>query len=81
LRTCTKALLILTVLCAPININDNVITVIGNATSPKNVFSLCSFYQQAGEDAVTTFGLTGYQEVEGRVKTFAFFSKLSASHN
>lgn len=52
---------VLALLSAPFNIGGNVWTVFGNAESEKNIYSLFSFYQRAGQDAVTILGLS-YQE-------------------
>lgn len=52
---------ILALLSAPFNIGGDVWTVFGNAESEKNMYSLFSFYQRAGQNAVTIFGLS-YQE-------------------
>lgn len=52
---------VLALLSAPFNISGTVWTVLGNAESEKNIYSLFSFYQRAGQDAVTIFGLS-YQE-------------------
>ncbi len=72
-----KDLAIIALLCLPLNINGNVFTVIGNASSSKSVYSVFSLYQRAdkdagnllgglyqkaGHDAVVLFGFQGYQE-------------------
>ena len=61
---------LLALLCAPVNINGNVFTMLGNAVSEKNVFSVCSLYQKAGQNAVTFFGLSGYQSAGQDAVTF-----------
>ena len=44
-------------LALPIDIGGNVFTIAGNAVAEKNIYSLFSVYQQAGQDAVTGLGL------------------------
>lgn len=56
-----KRTALIALLCLPININGNVFTVMGNATSEKSVYALFSIYQKAGQNAFTFFGLSGYQ--------------------
>lgn len=53
--------ILLAFLCMPININDNIFTVIGNATSEKNIYSIASLYQKAEKDAVAIVA-AGYQK-------------------
>lgn len=43
-----RELAIIALLCLPLNINGNVFTVLGNAESPKNAYSVFSLYQKAG---------------------------------
>lgn len=59
---CAKRITLIAVLCIPFNINGNVITVIGNATAERSIFSFFSLYQKAGNNAVTGVGLTAYQQ-------------------
>lgn len=47
-------------LCIPFSIKDNVITVLGNAVSQKNIISLCSIYQRAQGDT-TALVFSGWQ--------------------
>ena len=56
------ALALIAFLAMPFSINGNVFTLLGNATGDKNVYSLLSFYQQAGNDAVSIVGIVAYQE-------------------
>ncbi len=56
---------ILALLSAPFNIGGTVWTVAGNAESEKDVYALLSFYQCAGRNAVTLFGIPSYQIAGG----------------
>jgi hypothetical protein len=56
-----KRAAVIALLCAPINVNGNVFTVLGNAAAEKNNVSLCSVYQQAGHNAFTVVGPLNYQ--------------------
>lgn len=62
LKQCLQKLALLAVLCLPLNINGNIWTVFGNAVSEKNVYSVCSLYQEAKGDAISVVGLGGYQQ-------------------
>ncbi len=55
----------LALLCAPFNINGNVWTVLGNATSPRSVYSIFSFYQYAKKNAGMIFSFLSYQKARG----------------
>ena len=57
-----KRIALLVVLCIPLNINGNVFTVMGNATAEKDIYSVFSLYQKAGDNAYTIIGLAGYQQ-------------------
>ena len=61
-HTVRTRLVWLAFLCVPFNINGHVFTVLGNATSEKNILSICSLYQKAGRDTINIFGLAGYQK-------------------
>ncbi len=51
-----KGLLVLAILCLPINVGGNVFTVMGNAVAEKGIYSLFSIYQNAkGGSAFTVF--------------------------
>lgn len=67
------------ILCLPVNINGNLFTVIGNAKSSRDIYSVGSLYQKAtgdavtmlgagyqraGRDAINTMGLAGYQNAD-----------------
>jgi hypothetical protein len=54
-------LLIVALLCAPFNINGNIFTILGNAESEKNIFSIFSLYQRADRGAYNILGLSLYQ--------------------
>ncbi len=56
-------LTVVALLCAPFNINGNIFTVLGNAESEKNNFSLVSIYQKAGKSA---FALTNLFQEAGK---------------
>lgn len=73
---------ILVVLCMPFNIRGNVFTVIGNAVSERNIFSLFSLYQKAGHVAFTIFGLAGYQNAgDDALFGFGFAGYQKAGHD
>jgi len=55
---------LMALLCLPLNINENVFTVFGNAKSSKNIYSLASFYQKAEGHAVNIFGVGGVQHAK-----------------
>lgn len=57
-----KRFAILLLLCIPFNIYGNVFTVLGNAVSEKDMYSILSFYQKAGGDTASLLSLGGYQE-------------------
>lgn len=61
-KRCAKMLALVALLTLPLNINGNVFTIAGNATAEKSVYSIFSFYQSAGQDVLTIFGLAGYQQ-------------------
>ena len=61
LKGYAKRAVLLALLCLPVNINGNVFTVAGNAVSEKSVYSVLSFYQDAGHNAITILSLLGYQ--------------------
>lgn len=63
-KECRKLLATLALLCLPVNIGGNVFTVIGNATSEKGVYAVCSLYQNAGTHAFSLVGLGGYQKAD-----------------
>ena len=63
-KACLTALL-----CIPFNINGNIWTVLGNAESEKSIYSLCSLYQKAKNEAVTLIGLAGYQSAGQDART------------
>lgn len=50
------------VLCLPLNINGNIFTVLGNAVSEKSVYSICSLYQKAEQNAFSIIGIGGVQK-------------------
>ena len=52
-----KVIVTAMLLALPIDIGGNVFTIAGNAVAEKNIYSLFSVYQQAGQDAVTGLGL------------------------
>ena len=56
-----NTILSLAFLCMPFNINGNIFTVIGNAESEKNIFSILSFYQRAENSTFALFGVPIYQ--------------------
>lgn len=53
---------LLTLLFAPINIDGNVFTLLGSATSAKSIYSVFSMHQRADEDAVALIGLMPRQK-------------------
>ena len=57
-----KRIGLLALLCVPFNVGGNVFTVLGNAKSEKNVYSLFSFLQEADQDAIAVLGLMPYQK-------------------
>src|SRR3989338_6635158 len=57
-----KVIVTAMLLALPIDIGGNVFTIAGNAVAEKNIYSLFSVYQQAGQDAVTGLGLEIYQK-------------------
>ncbi len=57
-------MLMATFIALPINIGGNVFTIAGNAVAEKNVYSIFSVYQKAGQNAVTLIGLAPYQRAE-----------------
>ena len=63
-----KRLAFVALLALPINIGGNVFTIAGNAVAEKNIYSLFSFYQRAGQNASTGFGLT-YQQARQNAMT------------
>jgi len=76
-KACLTALL-----CIPFNINGNIWTVLGNAESEKSIYSLCSLYQKAKNEAVTLIGLAGYQSAgQDAVTIFGFSGYQSAGQD
>ena len=63
-----KRLAFVALLALPINIGGNVFTIAGNAVAEKNIYSLFSFYQRAGQNASTGCGLT-YQQARQNAMT------------
>lgn len=64
-RTFLKRLALLALLCLPININDKVFTVFGNAEGKNGVYSVLSFYQKSEcGSALSIFNILGYQKAE-----------------
>jgi len=63
-RQSVTTLGIAALLTLPINVDGNVFTLFGNAAGEKGVYSISSFYQRSGGDALTIIGLGGYQEAE-----------------
>ncbi len=59
----SKSLAVIALLCLPLNINGNVFTVFGNASSSKNIYSVFSIYEKAEVDAFSVFG--GLQQKAG----------------
>ncbi|MDO8676751.1 MAG: hypothetical protein Q7K16_03865 [Candidatus Azambacteria bacterium] len=66
-------------LTLPLNIDGNVFTVIGNATSEKNVYSLSSVYQKAEKDTFTLISLLGTQRAGQDAITIIGFSRYQQS--
>lgn len=64
-RTFLKRFTLFALLCLPININDRVFTVFGNAEGKNGVYSVLSFYQKSecGE-TFSFFNILGYQKAE-----------------
>lgn len=58
-----KELVVVALLCLPLNINGNVFTILGNAKSSKDIYSAFSLYQNAKIDAVSIFG-TVFQKAD-----------------
>lgn len=48
--------------CIPFNTNGNVWTLFGNAVSDRNIYSVWSLYQSAGEKALSLIGFTIFQK-------------------
>lgn len=58
-------------LCAPFTIMGNVVTVLGNVESQKDIISLCSIYQKAKGNA-TALIFSGWQSTGGNAVTGVF---------
>ncbi|OGM99226.1 MAG: hypothetical protein A2915_02850 [Candidatus Yanofskybacteria bacterium RIFCSPLOWO2_01_FULL_41_34] len=67
-----KEFAIVALLCLPLNINGNVFTVLGNASSSNNIYSIFSLYQKADQDAFSLLGGI-YQEAGYDATTFLGF--------
>lgn len=64
-RTFLKRFTLFALLCLPININDRVFTVFGNAEGKNGVFSVLSFYQKSEcGDTFSLFNIFGYQKAK-----------------
>ncbi len=64
-RMAARVLAWVMILCAPFNVNGNIFTVLGNATSEKNIYSVLSVYQNAdGGNAFSALGFFTYQEAK-----------------
>ncbi len=71
---------IVALLCVPFNYNGNVITVIGNAKSDKNIFSFWSMYQNAKLNAVTVISTLSYQKSDGDSASVIGFPLYQEGH-
>ena len=69
-KSYVKRVFLLVLLTMPFNINGNVFTVIGNAESEKDVYSIFSLYQRAGDDALTFIGVSFYQRARNEAVAY-----------
>lgn len=74
----TKRVGLVALLCAPFTIMGNVVTVLGNTESSKNIISLCSIYQKSGGNA-TALLFSGYQSAGKNAVTGIFSLAQSAN--
>src|SRR3989338_8618180 len=60
---------ILALLSAPFNVKGTIWTVLGNAESEKSIYSLFSLYQKAGQHAFMFCGVAFYQRAGAQTET------------
>lgn len=80
-KTVLKNLIYAILLCIPFNYNGDIYTVLGNAKSENNIYSVMSFYQNAKGEAFSFFSIAGYQKAKTCSAGFSVLSFKEAENS